>query len=239
MFCERCGKKLNKNKTCSSKSCPAYIDTSRDEDYEYFNVIPSQNILRLDYNFKDNNGIYAKEIEAFVGDKSTYYFLKQWTNFQKNKFFISWNWSAFFFSSAWFFHRKLYLTSVIIFSFRLLFFCLIHLILFNYLNLNETILIMIIISLFISTIIALIANQFYILHIIKKLRNMKTFENEKQKVFDNESLKYLRSIGGTSNFAITTFVVFLVIIFNICLYLFLFIFNLFDKILEIIISITN
>ena len=57
--------------------------------------------------------ISESEHRAFIGKKADYY-IKKWSEMDKQDFKGSWNWGPFFFGVFWFAYRKMYLYAIIV-----------------------------------------------------------------------------------------------------------------------------
>jgi len=57
----------------------------------------------------------CNEMRDFIGIKNTYYYMDKWAKSQYNSSFISWNWPAFIFNLVWFWFRKMYIYTIILF----------------------------------------------------------------------------------------------------------------------------
>ncbi|MRS02350.1 DUF2628 domain-containing protein [bacterium] len=100
--------------------CPHCKDTLQDEKTTCDHCGSALNLNLA--NRRSTDTITIDEIRAFVGNNSDYY-IKKFSTFTKTgieKFFPTWNWSAFCFTFIWMVYRKMYVQAVITF----VFFCL-------------------------------------------------------------------------------------------------------------------
>lgn len=164
MFCPYCGKELNENNICTNPSCPTNINRN-DETL-----------------FDTKESISDIEIQEFIGDKNTNYYLEKWYMFKRDQNFKSWNWPAFLISPWWFWYRKMYLAAAIIFVVNILF------------NNLESSSLSSIITIAINICSGLFSNQLYMRFAKKKIETIKTNRLTPNEMF----LEKIHATGGVT-----------------------------------------
>lgn len=136
-----------------------------------------------------DSDITYEELALVVGEKSEEYYLLKWTNMEKNKKALSWNWSAFIFNYYWFFHRKMYSYGIVLLCVSFL----LNLI-NSYFNVNLNIFFLIVTGCF--------SNIIYKKHTIKKINKIKF------KILDYEEQRQLLLKSGGTNWIFTIILAF-------------------------------
>lgn len=182
-------KRVNKEKEVSKSKDDNYRETPKLDDYFNDDLIDADELID---NSTDDETISDKEmLLAFVGKKKRSYYSKHIDTYLENPNFISWNFSSFFFTLWWFWHRKMYIPASIITLVRL----------------GATQLpgmLEVVVKIGIVLFGGLLGNQLYLKSASKHIAKIKSDNSDLDK---RSLLKAIKSEGGTTNAPIIIFII--------------------------------